>query len=229
MAQLGPYSIKYTEDASPTLQTSQGNLESMHHSAGAFSETQMIYGKMIESCLLAGGRRFLIAGLGCGYIEWTLVSKILQMQLPRSEFEILSLENDPFLIDLQQQFISEPKAVPLLQEASCFFVNFEDVRHALAQFKEQNRWQIKSDWQLCEGNFQGICYDFYSSKHTPQLWSQDFLKEFLSKFSDPKNCWFATYACTGNLKRALKELGFQIQKTKGFSKKRDSTFANRFC
>lgn len=229
MIQLGPYYVKHTADLSPTLQTTQANKESMHHSGGAYLETQLIYGTMIEHCLQAGGKRFLIAGLGLGYIEWTLAAKALSLRLSFEDLEIISLENDPFLVNLQDQFIGRLQENPVLKEASSFFDQFEKVREFLHHLRRKNRWQIKSDWNSCSGGFHGICYDFYSSKQTPELWSENFLKEFLAHCADRKSCWFSTYACTGNLKRALKQQGFQLEKTKGFSKKRDSTFATRFC
>ena len=41
------------------------------------------------------------------------------------------------------------------------------------------------------------------------------------------DCYFSTYAATGNLKRALKEKGFLLEKKAGFGFKRESTFATR--
>ncbi len=234
------YLIKLTADGSPTLQTQQKNQESMHHSGGAYSETQLIYGQMIADCLRQGGRRFLITGLGLGYIEWTLIDQVLKAAVDPSQVFIVSIENDLDLVNSQKNFISGKTDSQTLKIASRFFTDFLDIQKILDEKFMNGSWQIISDLNqisesasktlagFSEQRFQGICYDFYSSKQDPHLWSEDFLKNFLAQFADPNGCYFSTYACTGALKRALLQQNFTVIKKPGFCQKRDSTFAYNF-
>ena len=70
-----------------------------------------------------------------------------------------------------------------------------------------------------------VLYDAFSSKSTPELWSEDFLSSFLDGLGE--DCVFTTYASTGALKRALKKIDFQIVPRKGFLGRRESTLAVR--
>jgi hypothetical protein len=234
------YLIKLTADGSPTLQTQDKNQESMHHSGGAYSETQLIYGQMIAECLRRGGRRFLITGLGLGYIEWTLIDQVFKAAVDPSQVFLVSVENDPILVNSQRNFISGNLDSVTLKTASQFFTDFLEIQKILERKLMDGSWQIVTDLNqfsesasktlagFSEQRFQGICYDFYSSKQDPHLWSEDFLKSFLAQFADPNGCYFSTYACTGALKRALLQQNFTVIKKPGFCQKRDSTLAYNY-
>ena len=51
------------------------------------------------------------------------------------------------------------------------------------------------------------------------MWSEEVF-EAVAQVSNPK-AHFATFACAGNVKRSLKANGFEIEKVKGFGKKRE--------
>jgi tRNA U34 5-methylaminomethyl-2-thiouridine-forming methyltransferase MnmC len=72
----------------------------------------------------------------------------------------------------------------------------------------------------------GICFDAFSSKTSPELWTEEFLNRFFKNAAMEK-CFLSTYACTGALKRALKNSGFTVEIKKGFGVKRESTFASK--
>jgi tRNA U34 5-methylaminomethyl-2-thiouridine-forming methyltransferase MnmC len=67
-------------------------------------------------------------------------------------------------------------------------------------------------------------FDAFSGKSTPELWTPEFLALFLQRVAQEKAV-FATYACTGTLKRTLQTAGFVVEKRPGFQGKRDSTTA----
>ena len=75
--------------------------------------------------------------------------------------------------------------------------------------------------------YTNILYDAFSNNTNEELWDQSFLEEFIESYCDREFCYFSTYAATSNLKRALKEKGFTLEKRQGFSRKRESTFAYR--
>jgi hypothetical protein len=128
----------------------------------------------------------------------------------------------------QKDFVTGIRTSQTLTAASSFFTNFENIKITLQKKLENGSWQIVSDLEAVTGSFHGICYDFYSSKQDPELWSEDFLKSFLKRFADSEICFFSTYACTGVLKRALAQHNFTVIKKPGFCQKRDSTLAYKF-
>jgi hypothetical protein len=93
---------------------------------------------------------------------------------------------------------------------------------------EQSQWEIWGNMKTPNPpeNLACILFDPFSSGTDPELWEEAFLIEFISRISAPQ-CVFASYASTGALKRALKQLNFQVQTPHGFAGKREFTFAVR--
>jgi tRNA U34 5-methylaminomethyl-2-thiouridine-forming methyltransferase MnmC len=103
------------------------------------------------------------------------------------------------------------------------------IHETLALMIQDGRWKIRAALDATtefSEQFGCICFDAFSSRTSPELWSEDFLKAFFAKVAAPQ-CVLSTYACTGTLKRSLKASGFVITIREGFSSKRDSTFAVR--
>ncbi|MNL45541.1 bifunctional tRNA (mnm(5)s(2)U34)-methyltransferase/FAD-dependent cmnm(5)s(2)U34 oxidoreductase [compost metagenome] len=76
-----------------------------------------------------------------------------------------------------------------------------------------------------DGDYSGILYDAFSSKTTPHLWEEEFLKSFFQCAA--ADAMVSTYACKATLKRALKDSGFEVIVREGFLGKRNSTLALR--
>lgn len=104
-----------------------------------------------------------------------------------------------------------------------------EIRMSLNQLVRRGQWRISAELdrstEFSEG-FGCICFDAFSAKSSPDLWSEDFLTDFFTRASAPVAV-VSTYACTGSLKRALRACGFEVKIRPGFSSKRDSTFAVR--
>ncbi|MBY0451839.1 MAG: hypothetical protein K2P92_02310, partial [Bdellovibrionaceae bacterium] len=71
-----------------------------------------------------------------------------------------------------------------------------------------------------------ICFDAFSQQTSQELWSPDFLTRFLAE-SAHEDCVLTTYACTGHLKKALRDNGFEVIQRPAFRGYRDSTLALR--
>ena len=71
-----------------------------------------------------------------------------------------------------------------------------------------------------------ICFDAFSQQTSHELWSLEFLDRFLAE-SAHEDCVLTTYACTGNLKKALRENGFKVIRRPSFKGYRNSTLALR--
>lgn len=108
-------------------------------------------------------------------------------------------------------------------------ISAEDIRQALANAVTEGQWLLRPAMELrteFTEKFQGVAFDAFSSKSTPELWSREFLDHFLKTACDTP-CVLSTYACTGHLKRALVEAGFNLEIREGYASKRDSTLATR--
>ncbi|MGY4384845.1 tRNA U34 5-methylaminomethyl-2-thiouridine-forming methyltransferase MnmC [Pedobacter sp. UYP24] len=67
--------------------------------------------------------------------------------------------------------------------------------------------------------FMLIYFDAFSVQHQPEMWTDEIIAH-VCQFLQPGGI-FVTYAITGNLKRALKNVGFTIQKLPGAAGKRE--------
>lgn len=103
------------------------------------------------------------------------------------------------------------------------------IRRTLARMLIDGRWKLRpalDNQTKFSESFGCVCFDAFSSKTSPDLWTEEFLRDFFAKTCETK-CVLSTYACTGALKRALRAAGFELTIREGFASKRDSTFAVR--
>lgn len=228
-----------TEDGSPSLRlgTTEPLSEAMHSLKGAFSETGYIYGAALDRAIDSGFEpRVLSMGLGLGYVELLAAAKMARRGLVdfRGEsFEIVPELRDLFTGWLRGEAIDPEfaKAYDDIEALTCRQTELAPgtTREILAEAVASGRWLVREALTASTefgGKFGTICFDAFSSKSTPDLWTEDFLRSFLEKTAAP-GCVLSTYACTGSLKRSLKACGFEVTIREGFSSKRDSTFAVR--
>ncbi|HKG05804.1 MAG TPA: tRNA (5-methylaminomethyl-2-thiouridine)(34)-methyltransferase MnmD [Pedobacter sp.] len=70
-----------------------------------------------------------------------------------------------------------------------------------------------------EQQFDVLYYDAFSVQHQPEMWTEEIIAHACESIK-PGGI-FVTYAITGNLKRALKNIGFSIEKLPGAPGKRE--------
>jgi tRNA U34 5-methylaminomethyl-2-thiouridine-forming methyltransferase MnmC len=73
--------------------------------------------------------------------------------------------------------------------------------------------------------FDIMYFDAFAEIHQPEMWSVEALTH-ITRFIKPGGV-FVTYAITGNLKRAMKSLGFSIEKAPGAPGKREMLRATK--
>jgi len=73
--------------------------------------------------------------------------------------------------------------------------------------------------------FHLIYYDAFSVQHQPEMWTDEIIAH-VCQFLRPGGI-FVTYAITGKLKRALKDIGFTIEKLPGAAGKREMLRATK--
>lgn len=227
-----PFTLESTQDGSPTLRMSDGG-ESMHHSAGAALETQYIYKTPIELALKnLNNCNLHVLGLGLGYIEISWAIELYKIsQFKKIESTLSSFEVEIELVENFMSWVSAPGSddsvysqickhldpeVPVAEIKKILLKNFE--KHSvggdlLLEYKKSQKAHV-------------ICFDAFSSKTSQELWSADFLDAYIKKCTQ-EDCIFTTYACTGVLKRVLKDNGFEMIPRFRFKGWRDSTFAVR--
>ncbi|MCC2678856.1 MAG: hypothetical protein K0R29_1432 [Pseudobdellovibrio sp.] len=229
-----PFTIEITEDGSPTLRLqlpTGSDGESMHHSGGAAAETEYIYKSVIEIALRRlPDLKMAVVGLGLGYIEISWAIACLK-QNKNLQSRFISFETDEglkknFLEWLNGSAHSIYSDVCKAMDANSSIENVKEIiRKNLAEEPKALRGDLISDYDR-NNSYNLICFDAFSKKTSESLWTEEFLTGFL-KQSAHQDCVFTTYACTGALKRALKNNGFTLIERFRFKSKRESTLAVR--
>ena len=234
--------ILKTEDGSPTLvDLNTPNSEPMHSIQGAWSETLHVYEPVLTEVLDRKWKpRFLSVGLGLGYIEMMLFSKLASryvVEWPEA-FELLTLEKNRKLeTEFLTWFLHRDGSAPsplwkvydenLKVCARHFHVDPKVVQFLMKSSFLTQKWQfggeLTNEVQFPE-KFSGIFFDAYSKNTSPELWEEGFFGRFLKNAASP-TCVFATYAANALLKRSLFVNGFLVEPRKGFGGKRECTLA----
>lgn len=229
-----------TKDGSPTaffdLEGSDGfQNEKMHHLAGAFQETIYIYGPATQWGFANMEKpRILSLGTGLAYNEIVSAAFSILFDQP---FQIVSYEKNNDLNDSLIAWLTKPNSnaiVPpdiydlILQKTSELFeIPEKEIKDKLVSLYESGDFQIKGAWDSTDkSKYNVIFFDFFSGKAMEAFWTQEFLDSCIADNSDEK-CAFATYACTGNLRRALLASNYKYFKRPGYAWKKNSTFACR--
>lgn len=227
-----PFTLESTLDGSPTLRMSDGG-ESMHHSGGAALETQYIYKTPIEWALKHLNKSHVhVLGLGLGYIEisWA-IECIKRSKITKIESSLTSFEVDSGLIDNFQNWLNNANSDDSVYDLVCKHLDADilvgEVKQLLLQNFDKNPIQgdLLTNYKSTK-KANVICFDAFSNKTTQELWSAEFLNEYIQSSAE-ENCIFTTYACTGVLKRTLKSNDFELIHRYRFKGKSDSAFAVR--
>lgn len=241
------FHIEITQDGSPSLRLMDPLLrdedgalipgESMHHSGGAYSETDLIYGQPLRQILDRFQRgNFLIVGLGLGYIEMMVAKEALLRQISPSKISLLSFESVPELRDAFLQWVyGEFSSTNYIYDQIANFCRKEtalgvrDIPNYLKEIYESGSVVAGAlnETMNFTDRYEGLFYDAFSAKTTPLLWDEDFLVQFLERASSQEYALLSTYACRGSLKRALHRSGFTVNVREGFKGKRNSTWGLR--
>lgn len=238
------FTLEATGDGSPTLRLKTASLmdrpgeiinrpgESMHHSAGAFSETCYIYGPLLHWGLKNHGACTVLSiGLGLGYVEIltaTLASRLKHSQWLMASFEIVEGLRNSFVESLQNKNDFENSIYGDIagRFGGQLGIPIEDIRSQLAKALNEDRLQIKGDLlasPLEKSRYHVVCQDAFSRKTNPNLWEELFLAHLLQAIHSPGV--LGTYASLGPLKRALRAQDFQMLIRDGFHGKRNCTMA----
>lgn len=222
-----------TADSSPSLSLPP-TWEPMHSLEGAFSETQYIYQPTVELAFTQSTTpSFLSLGLGLGYNEVLIACEALKHGKHPST--VRSFELIPELRNYFQTWIEgddSPLNSVYVQILKLFSQKYQktetEILDLLKRFLTQNILTLEGpiDLHTKLHPTNAILFDAFCAKTSPDLWTPNFLKNFFQQTASTPS-FVSTYACTGELRRALTTAGYTVEKRKGFAFKRDSTFAKR--
>ena len=243
------YQVYTTGDGSPTLVHTRAEdkyVEKMHNSKGAYAESLYIYGDVLAQALeyIKPQEPFIIGSLGLGlaYNEIISIARLANKNV--HQYKIISFEKDSYLTEqflrwLNNDHLTDLSRKPteltphyqwiLEQTAKDHQIAPQNLKQKIQNAIEQQQWQIRGEFpqQLePQDQFHLFYYDAFSNKMSPELWTEDTLKNFIKNYTAP-SCMISTYAATGALKRALKENQFQLQQRPGFGGKRESILGIR--
>lgn len=234
---LKSFVIELTADGSPTLRLKNSNElhsekrpESMHHSGGAAAETLYIYTGPFTNTLKALSEfkqnklSIGVVGLGLGYIELSILQNLSLN--PGFKAKLCSFEKESELVENFEAWLNgkENQTYDLICEK--LSVEKMDIIENLHLVEWKKLGELTAKSATVDRPFHFVAYDAFSQFTDSPLWTDEFLDFFLTNMC-AHDCVFATYACTGNLKRALQRNGFLFTKRPGFGGKRDATLALR--
>ncbi|MES2962854.1 MAG: hypothetical protein V4760_03120 [Bdellovibrionota bacterium] len=216
-----------TEDGSPSLRLGETEplSEAMHSLKGAFSETLYIYGTALELGIREGfAPRTLSMGLGLGYIELLAAGHACKHEIADfggESFEIVPELREWFTDWLAGKEIPGDfeRAYDEIEERTCRHLELKPgaAKAALHEAVSSGRWLLRdalTPSTIFEGKFGVICFDAFSSKSTPELWSEEFLNAFLQKGAAPGRPF---YLCMYRQPQArFAGLGFRVADSRGF-------------
>lgn len=226
-----------TEDGSLSLATTYENgiCEKMHHFRGALSESIYIYEPAINWILQQNLPQVHIMslGLGLGYNEFIAAAVAAKLPSP-PKIQLTTFEID---LDLKTHFIEWLYGRPdawteqydqiLNLIANHYAITAKTLKSTLCDWHQLEHWKLQGAFPQTlpqSDQYHAVMYDAFSRKMDEMLWQESFLSEFL-RHNVARPAAFATYASTGNLKRALKTNGFEWQHKSGFGGKKESTLA----
>jgi tRNA U34 5-methylaminomethyl-2-thiouridine-forming methyltransferase MnmC len=219
-----------TEDGSLSLQPAEAfgaEQEQMHSRGGALSESIFVYMEALDHFFTQKvkpvGSVVESVGLGLGYNE--ILVAVSSFKYSATNIRIFSYESEKVLESLFFRRLEHPQNYPLYwsQFDNRFDYNQAKLTSFLKKKIELKGVLQKSTIEKNEKEQRLILFDAYSNKTSESLWTEDFLKTYLSTCKE--GSVLATYAATGVLKRALEDCGFKNLNKSGFLKKRQSTLA----
>lgn len=109
-----------------------------------------------------------------------------------------------------------------------FLEKYPQALNHKVQFSGDIQWKVAVDKVMdfnTADRYDVVYFDAFAEIHQPEMWTLETLSH-ISQFLNP-GAVFVTYAITGNLKRAMKSLGFQIEKAPGAPGKREMLRATK--
>ena len=214
--------IYTTKDGSKTIYIPEWN-EHYHSKHGALQEAEHVFIKNGLN-LLAQKPEVKILEFGFG----TGLNALITALLAKRKIEYHSLERYPMTLEeanaldypsvFAEYFNKEQSGIEELFQ-KIHSVEWGSLEEINTEFKLK---KIEADFKtvnLPKNYFDIIYFDAFGKRVQPELWSVEIFFNIYNSLI--KGGLFTTYACNGDTKRALKEVGFEVEKKAGPPGKRE--------
>lgn len=212
--------LQSTKDGSHTLFVPDLN-EHYHSTHGAMQESELVFIHNglhhIPECIK--DVNVLEVGFGTGL---NALLTVLESKKQRRKINYVAIEPEPVEKDLLEQLnyaslIGSTEAVGYfkkIHEASWIYPAFLSDYFIISKIKSR-----LEDVSLKENQFHLIYFDAFGPDVQPELWTEQIFAQLYKCLKI--NGVLVTYSCKGTVKRALKTVGFTIEKLPGPAGKRE--------
>lgn len=210
-----------TDDGSLSLHSDEYG-QAMHTLSGAYTESLV---KHVRPSGVLGLDQpeihVLDVGFGIGYNVLALLSEFARDDRNR-RLEIITLEKDPTPADMMER-ISFPGETGRLFETVKRLCLDEEVRGEKYTVRMLTGDARRSVRLLEPTHFHTIFHDPYSPATNPELWTVDFFRELYRVAAE--GCVLTTYSAAPQVRAALLEAGFGVERAPSMGRKREGTLA----
>ncbi|MBL7051543.1 MAG: tRNA (5-methylaminomethyl-2-thiouridine)(34)-methyltransferase MnmD [Nanoarchaeota archaeon] len=181
--------------------------ENYHSISGALEEANK---KFIEPLEIKDGMTILDICFGLGYNTLAAIEKYKNLK-------IIALENDPKILEELQRIELKGKFEIIKKLAKDHY--YKDDNYEITLILGDAKKTIKEVKEKVDIVF----LDPFSPKKNPELWTKEFFSDIYSLMK--KESKLATYSCAGQVRRNLKEVGFEIKDGPCVGRRAPSTIA----
>ena len=209
--------IVLTADGSSTIHLPDWN-EQYHSKHGAIQEAYHVFIKYGLEAVLNSDISILEIGFGTGLNCYITMLEGLKNNLT---INYVGVEAYPVTdAEIQQlNYVSELKATSSkVLFDSIHNVSWEEKHQVAAHFKLTKRQQFFQDISDVNG-YDLIYFDAFGAEHQPELWTAIIFKKMFIALK--LNGILVTYSAKGSVRRALQEVGFEVERLQGPPGKRE--------
>ena len=210
--------LKITDDGSHTLYSEEAG-ETYHSTFGAIQESEHIF---INACLNTDfcqklkNVRILEVGTGTGLnillaYNWSVKSKIPVTYHGYEPFPVR--KNETLLLNYPEKLGIEEKLFSHIHDKFGKETNLSNRFSLFVTNDFIESANLKSNF------YDVVFFDAFSSEAQPELWTEEIFSSLYKSLAN--RGVLTTYSCKGNVKRALTEVGFNVEKLPGPPGKRE--------
>jgi len=204
-----------TNDSSYTYHSDEYD-ETYHSTSGALEESLK---KFVGPCKIKDGMNILDIGFGLGYNVGMAIFKA-------KDLKIISLEKDPFVLRAIQE-VTVPywfvKTYNIIKKAATHMEYNDEHNHIHILLGDARETIKKILTTKEETKFDAVFLDAFSLPKNPELWTVEFLTEIKKRMK--KGAILATYSCASQVRKNMKEVGFEVKDGPVVGRRSPSTIA----